>query len=279
MKIKIAGVEITSAEKIVYSKPKIKKIEVIKYYEDVCELMLPYLNKRLLSVIRCHEGVNENCFFKKHPTTETEYVEIFSDEDDLYFYVKNKKQMVYQTQMGTIEFHIWGSQIPKIDKPNMMVFDLDPDNKLSLSKLRQGVRHLKSILDELGLKSFLKTSGGKGYHVVVPFIPCKNWVVFNNFARLVAELLQQKFPNLYTTNIRKSERGGKIFIDWLRNSKGATCVAPYSLRSRDGASISWPIDWKDLDNIKPNEVNIKNYTKYIKNNPWQSYFEINQKLK
>lgn len=279
MKIKIAGIEISNADKIVYSKPKIKKIDIIKYYKNISDLMLPYLNKRLLSVIRCHQGVNDQCFFKKHPTTEKEYVEIYDENEDEYFFIKTKKQLIYQAQMGTIEFHTWASLTPKIDKPNLMVFDLDPDKKLPLAKLRQGVRHLKEILDELAIESFLKTSGGKGYHIVIPFSPCKNWEVFNDFAKLVAELMQQKYPKLYTTNIRKSERGGKIFIDWLRNSKGATCVAPYSLRARDGASISWPIAWEDLDNIKPNEVNIKNFEKYIKGNPWPNFFEIKQKLK
>ena len=275
----IADIEVSSGDKIVYTKPKIKKIDVLKYYEDVSELMLPYLDKRLLSVIRCHQGVSDACFFKKHPTTETQNIEVFNDNEDEYFYVKNKKQLVYQAQMGTIEFHTWGSQVPNIDKPNMMVFDLDPDTKLSLPKLRQGVLHLKSVLDELGLVSFLKTSGGKGYHIVIPFSSCKNWNIFNNFANQVAELMQSKFPKLYTTNIRKNQREGKIFIDWLRNSKGATCVAPYSLRARDGACISWPIEWDDLEIIKPNEVNIRNYKKYIKNNPWPNFFEIKQGLK
>ena len=272
----ISGIEISSPDKIVYAKGNIKKIEISKYYESISELMLPYLNKRLLSVIRCHQGVNEACFFKKHPSTEN--VEVFSDDGDEYFYVKSKKQLLYQSQMGTIEIHTWGSQVPKIDKPNMMVFDLDPDKKLSLEKLRQGVLHLKEILDELNLVSFLKTSGGKGYHVVVPFSACKNWDVFNNFAKQVAELMQGKYPKLYTTNIRKSQREGKIFIDWLRNSKGATCIAPYSLRARDGATISWPISWEDLEEIKPNEVNIRNYKKYIKNNPWPNFFKIKQGL-
>ena len=115
------------------------------------------------------------------------------------------------------------------------------------------------------LKSFLKTSGGKGYHVVIP-LNCKNWDICNDFAKQVAELLQQKYPKLFTTNSRKAERGGKIFVDYLRNTRGATCVGPYSLRARNGATISMPIAWQDLTKIKPNQITIKNYKKYIKNN-------------
>ncbi|MBR6779222.1 MAG: non-homologous end-joining DNA ligase [Clostridia bacterium] len=276
----VAGVEISSPEKILYPKDKITKLDVAKYYEKVAPLMLPYLNKRLLSVIRCHQGIGDACFYKKHPTTENEYVKSFLDGDDEYFYVSNKKELVYQAQMGTIEFHTWGSQIPKIEKPNVMVFDLDPDEKLPIEKLREGVKLLKNVLDKLDLMSFLKTSGGKGYHIVVPFSNSKNWDSFNNFAKKLASFLESNYPNVFTSNIRKSERGGKIFVDWLRNSKGATCIAPYSLRSRDGATISMPISWRDLDKILPNEVNIKNYTKYIKqNDPWQEFFNVKQKLK
>lgn len=274
----VAGVELSNPEKVVYFKDNIKKINVAKYYEDISELMLPYLNKRLLSVIRCHQGVSDACFFKKHPTTETKNVQTFMDGGDEYFYVKNKKQIVYQAQMGTIEFHIWGSKLPKVEKPDIIVFDLDPDKGLEISKLRKGVLILKDTLQQLGLKSFLKTSGGKGYHIVVP-LSCKNWDSCNDFAKQVAEFLEVKYPKLFTTNIRKASRGGKIFVDYLRNTRGATCVSPYSLRARDGATISMPILWQDLTKIKPNQINIKNYKKYIKSNPWQDFFIIKQKLK
>ena len=137
---------------------------------------------------------------------------------------------------------------------------------------------LKEVLEQLNLKSFLKTSGGKGYHIVVP-IKCKNWDDCNQFAKRVAELLQNRYPKLFTTNIRKAERGGKIFVDYLRNSRGATCVCPYSLRARENATISLPIAWNDINKIKPNQVTIKNYKKYIGTNPWQDFFKIRQSLK
>ena len=159
-----------------------------------------------------------------------------------------------------------------------MVFDLDPDEKLSLTKLRASVLKVKSVLDELNLVSFLKTSGGKGYHIVVPFVSSKNWDSFYDFSKQIATYVENKWPKEFTTNIRKSERKGKIFVDYLRNNRGSTCVAPYSVRARNGASVSMPISWKDLKNIKPNEITIKNYKKYI-NNSWEKFYKIDQKLK
>ena len=149
MKNIVAGVELTNPQKIVFKEDKICKYQIAKYYEDVADFMMPFLNKRLLSVIRCHQGVNSACFFKKHPTTEFKNVQVFMVDGDEYFYVKNKKQIVYQSQMSTIEFHIWGSKVPKIEQPDIIVFDLDPDKALSISKLRKGVLILKRVLQDL----------------------------------------------------------------------------------------------------------------------------------
>lgn len=269
-------ITITNPNKILFPKDKFKKIDIINYYIEVAHLMLPFIENRLLSVIRCHEGIKGECFFKKHPTTD-KFIHKKKDKGEDYFYINEKYGLIYQAQMGTIEFHIWGSCIPKINKPNLMVFDLDPDEKLSLTKLRTAVLKVKSVLDELKLKSFLKTSGGKGYHIVIPFSETKDWETFYNFSKQVALIIESKWPSEFTTNIKKSERKGKIFIDYLRNNRGSTCVAPYSIRARDNASISMPISWKDLNKIKPNEVNITNYQAYI-NKAWKNIFKTKQKL-
>lgn len=270
--------KISNPDKLVYPKDHITKLDVINYYIDIAPHMLPFLKNRLLSIIRCHDGVKGECFFKKHPTTEKEMVEAFKVKDDEYFYIKDISQLVFQAQMGTIEFHPWGSKTTSMDKPDIMVFDLDPAEKLPINKLRDGVLKLKELLDELNLQSFLKTSGGKGYHILVPFSQSKDWESFENFSKQISLLLENRYPDIFTTNIRKEKRKDKIFIDYLRNSKGATCVAPYSLRARDSATISFPIEWEDLDKIKPNEININNYKKYL-NNSLKNIFTINQKLK
>ena len=277
--MKVAGIEITSPEKVLYPENGISKIEVVKYYEKVADLMLRFIKKRPLAVIRCHENI-ENGFFKKHPTTEKSSVSVFLDGDEEYFYVKNKKELIFQAQMGTIEFHSWGSTYPKIDTPDMMVFDLDPGEDISLERLREGVQDLKNVLTDLRLQSFLKTSGGKGYHVVVPFKKSRDWESFEDFSKKIAQLLETQFPKKYTTNIRKNQRNGKIFIDYLRNTRGATCVAPYSLRARPNAPISVPLSWRDLKNYAPADINIKNISdKFFKNEPWEEFYFSTQVLK
>jgi len=274
----IQNIKITSPDKILFPKDKIKKIDIINYYIEVCQIMLPYLENRILSVIRCHDNIKGECFFKKHPSTEKKFVCLYKDKDEEYFYINKNHQLIYQVQNGTIEFHISAGNIKNKNKPNIMVFDLDPDENLSIEKLRSAVLKVKSVLDELGLQSFLKTSGGKGYHIVIPFSKTKDWESFYEFSRQIALLIENKWPKEFTTNLKKSKRKDKIFIDYLRNNQGSSCVAPYSIRARQGAPISMPISWDNLDKIKPNEVTIKNYKNYL-NNAWDDFFKIEQKFK
>ena len=260
---KICGIEISNPQKIMFKKGKITKLEVAKYYHDIAPLMLKEIKNRLLSVIRCHQGADAVCFFKKHPTTDKNYVNIFDVEGEEYFYLSSTKQLVFQAQMGSVEFHIWGRKITDLEHPILMVFDLDPATNLPIEKLRYGVKLVKQMLDKLNLKSYLKTSGGKGYHICVPFKKKMSWNEFASLSKQIAVLLEAKHPELFTTTIKKSARTNKIFIDYLRNKKGATCVAPYSLRARANAPISMPIAWNKLNKIAPNEVTIKNYKNYL----------------
>jgi len=269
-------IQITNPDKIVFLKEKITKLDIINYYIEVADLMIPFVENRILSVIRCHDGIDGKCFFKKHPTND-KLVQVYNDNGQEYFYIKDKTELIYQVQLGTLEFHTWESSVEKINQPDIMVFDLDPDEKLSIYKLRDAVKKVKSVLDQLNLKSYLKTSGGKGYHIVVPFFKSKDWESFYEFSKQIAKLVESKWPNIFTTNIRKSERNGKIFIDFLRNNRGSTCIAPFSLRARDGATISFPIAWEKLDMIKPNEINLNNFKKYI-NKSWKDFFETQQTL-
>lgn len=264
--------KITNPDKVLFPKQKITKLDLINYYATVSDLMLPFVKNRLLSVIRCHENIDKEIFFKKHPTNDKDMVKTYFDQKEEYFYITNKTQLVYQAQMGTIEFHTWGSGVEKLEYPNIMVFDLDPDENLSLSKLRMGVLKTKTVLDELNLKSYLKTSGGKGYHIFVPFKKNKNWDEFYEISKQIAVILEKRWPKTFTTNLKKSQRKNKIFVDYLRNNRGSTCVAPFSVRARDKAPVSFPISWDDLNKIKPNEITISNYTKYL-NDSWKDFFK------
>ncbi|MGI6748131.1 MAG: DNA ligase D [Anaerovoracaceae bacterium] len=283
--IVIEGVKISSPNKLIYDTPQITKEDVVRYYANVSERMLPFVNNRILSVVRCPKGVSEACFFKKHPGPDQKGIATISisssnGETEIYFYIENKSGIISEVQMGTLEFHTWGSSVNQLEKPDIMVFDLDPDEGIELSRVRQGVRDVRSILSELSLNSYLKTSGGKGYHVVVPLMPSVSWDVFYDFARRVAEVMENKWPDRYTSNVRKAKRKGKVFIDWIRNGRGATSIAPYSLRARKGAKVSMPIEWNELDTVVPDGVTMADALMRIdKNNPWKDFFQNKQMLK
>ena len=283
-KLIVEGVKISNPDKVLFDDPLITKGDVVRYYAAVSQRMLPYVGGRILSTIRCPKGISQTCFFKKHPGPSHKGIEIIEvqnseGEAEEYFYVKDAQGLVHEAQMGTLEFHTWGSRVDSLDQPDMMVFDLDPDEGMDLTTVRQGVKDLKSILSELSLNSYLKTSGGKGYHIVVPLKPAASWDVFNGFARRVAEVMENKWPDRYTSNVRKARRKNKIFIDWIRNGRGATSVAPYSLRARKGAGVSMPIAWDELDSIAPDGIDMAEALRRVSGpGPWVGFFENNQML-
>lgn len=284
-RITIGGIKITNPDKLLFEDPEITKADVVRYYAQVSERMLPYVSNRILSIVRCPKGISQSCFFKKHPgpgnkAMVTMPITNSKGETEEYFYIENASGLIYEAQMGTLEFHTWGSRADNLEKPDMMVFDLDPDEGMDMETVRQGVRDVKSVLEQLSLTSFLKTSGGKGYHVVVPFKPTADWETFHDFARRIAVVMEQKWPDRYTSNVRKANRKNKIFIDWIRNGRGATSIAPYSIRARSGARVSMPILWEELDTVAPDGVTMADALLRINgNDPWNGFFQINQQLK
>lgn len=281
----IKGIKISNPDKVIFADPEITKGDVIRYYAQVAERMLPYVSHRVLSIVRCPKGISQTCFYKKHPGPGSKGIVTIPistgrGKTEDYFYIENSAGLIAEAQMGTLEFHIWGSRVDELEKPDLMVFDLDPDEGMDLGRVRQGVRDVKSILAELSLNSYLKTSGGKGYHVVVPLKPAAPWEGFHNFARQVAEVMEQKWPDRYTSNVRKAKRTNKIFIDWIRNGRGATSIAPYSLRARNGAGVSMPIAWDELDTVAPDGVNMAEALRRIGgHDPWSDFFQNHQQLK
>ena len=263
-------VKITHPDKILYKVKKITKKDVINYYEKVSQKMLPYIRNRILSTVRSPEGVDKETFFKKHFQDNSNLSKIKNED---YYYIEDKKGLLSEVQMNSIEFHVGGATINDKLHPNVMVFDLDPHEGLSLDRVRQGVKDLKKILDKLELKSYLKTSGGKGYHIVVPMKEKLTWKKFGSIAEDISKLLEEIYPEKYTTNMRLENRKEKIFIDYFRNKKTATSIAPYSLRARENASISMPIKWSELDKIKPDEITIEIALKRLKRkDPWEGFF-------
>ncbi len=281
----IAGIQISNPDKILFDDPAITKADVARYYEQVSKRILPYISHRILSVVRCPKGSCETCFFKKHPAKDSKNIipvsiANSSGDDKIYYYIEDIKGLISEVQMGTLEFHTWGSCVHELEKPDMMVFDLDPDEDMDIDTVRQGVKDLKSILDELSLNAYLKTSGGKGYHVVIPLKPSVSWDRFNNFAKQVAQVMEQKWPDRYTSNVRKQKRTNKIFIDWIRNGRGATSIAPYSLRARKGAKVSMPISWAELNTVAPDGIGLADAIMRTNHkDPWEEFFKNSQILK
>ena len=272
------GVELTNPDKVIFKNPKVTKKDIFDYYEIVSERMLPFLKNRLISTIRLPDGYGGKPFYKKHFENFDSFLGVKKlktneDKRNDYYYIKDKFGLLSEVQMNSYEFHIWGSRVDDVNHADMLVFDLDPDEGLSLEKLRKGVKDLKMILDEYKLESFLKTSGGKGYHVVVPLRSKVTWKNARKIARDIAKLMELTWPDKYTSNMKKSKRKGKIFIDWVRNIKGSTSVAPYSIRLRRKATVSMPIKWSELDKVKPDEITIKEAIKRIRRkDPWENFW-------
>lgn len=280
---KVYGVRITHPEKIMFPHTGIKKSTLAAYYAAVAPRMLPYLKDRLLSLVCCPSGIEGEKFFRRHLEGDFSGIgRVPAKDGEEYFYATNEKGILSMVQYNAVEFHVWGSKKATQDRPDIMVFDLDPDEGLSLSDVRRGVRELKEVLDGLGLRSFLKTSGGKGYHVVVPFKSGVEVYAFRDFSKGVVELMASEHPERYTANMSKKAREGKIYIDWQRNSPGSTSVAPYSVRAREGAPVSMPIAWEELKKVGPNGVTFRSALRRLKKqDPWADFFAVKseQKLK
>ena len=283
--ILIDGIRITSPDKVIFDDPVVTKADVVRYYAKAAERMMPYVGHRILSIVRCPKGISKSCFYKKHPGPDNKGIVVVpvptgDGEKEDYFYIENEEGLLFEAQMGTLEFHTWGSRADNLERPDVMVFDLDPDEGMDLERVRQGVRDIKGLLDQLSLNSYLKTSGGKGYHVVVPFQPSVDWNAFHDFARHTAEVMEQKWPDRYTSNVRKEKRKNKIFIDWIRNGRGATSIAPYSIRARKGARVSMPIAWSELDTVAPDGVDMADALRRIGGvDPWKDFYQNDQRLK
>ena len=280
--VDVCGITITSPQKVIFTDPIVTKLSLAEYYAAAAERMLPYVKDRFLSLVCCPAGIGGEKFFRRHLEGNFVGVKRAIAEDTEYFYAVNGKGIINLAQYNAVEFHIWGSKKSMPYRPDTMVFDLDPDESLSLGDVRRGVRDLKSVLDGLGLESFLKTSGGKGYHVVVPFKCGADGKSFRDFSKQVAELMENAYPKRYTATMSKKAREGKIFIDWQRNGAGATSVAPYSVRAREGVPVSMPIAWNELSKVAPASITIRSATQRLKKlDPWEEFFVVKsfQRLK
>jgi bifunctional non-homologous end joining protein LigD len=283
----VAGIKLTNSDKLLYPEAGITKRDLALYYEAVGEWILPHLRNRPLTLLRCPNGWDKESFYQKHADPNVpeviERVEVQdSDGPALYMMANSVSALVAMAQMGTLELHPWGSRKPKLGFPDRIVFDLDPDGSVEWEEIVEAVKILKTLLDHLGLRSFLKTTGGKGLHVVIPIQPTLPWNPIKGFSQAVAEVLVKTFPDRFTAKLLKVSRQKKIFIDYLRNGEGATAVAAYSTRARANAPVSTPIDWTELGrDLRFDYFNIKNVParlKRLKREPWAEFLKTRQSI-
>jgi bifunctional non-homologous end joining protein LigD len=250
------GIEISSPERVIFPELKLTKKDLADYYAAVEPLIMVDAANRPMTLIRCPGGRTGECFFQKHdkgtfgPHVKHIPIEESNGAVEDYLYFDDIRGLLASVQMGTVEFHGWGSKVEKVECPDRLVFDLDPDVGLDFNKVKTAAVRLKALLEDLGLKSFPLLSGGKGIHVVVPLDQSTDWPMVKSFAERFSRAISEAEPQTFTANIRKVQRKGRIFLDWLRNQRGATAVMPYSARAREGAPVSAPIAWEELDRYK-----------------------------
>jgi bifunctional non-homologous end joining protein LigD len=274
----IAGIVLSNPDKVLYPEAGFTKRDLARFYERIGDWILPHLAQRPLTLLRCPNGWNKPCFFQKNADSSVidaiERVKIpgGSGGPSLYMMANSLTALIGLVQMGTLELHPWGSTAERLGYPDRLTFDLDPDDKVSWDDLRQAALLVKTLLENVGLQAFLKTTGGKGLHVVVAIEPSIDWEDAKGFTKAAAELLERTFPDRFTSKLLKISRGGKIFIDYLRNAEGATAVGAYSIRARANAPVSTPIEWSELGrDVRFDYFNISSVMKRVaklKRDPW-----------
>jgi bifunctional non-homologous end joining protein LigD len=283
----VQGVKVTHPERVIDPASGATKLDLVRYYEQVADHLLPWLHDRPVYLLRCPDGVNGEHFFQKHinrtaiPGIRTLDPALDPDHDPLMV-IESIDALVGAAQMGAIELHTCNATADKIDRPDCMVFDLDPDPSLPWKRVVEGAGLVRVVLDELGLRSFLKTSGGKGLHLVVPLARRHTWDDVSVFSQAVARHLAATLPRHFSAKMGEKNRVGKIFVDYLRNKRQASTVSPYSVRARPGLPVAVPIAWDELDIIKGAAAwtiaTLPDRLFTLHDDPWKDYAATRQTL-
>ncbi|MEO7601901.1 MAG: DNA ligase D [Sphingomicrobium sp.] len=249
------GVRITNPDRPIFPEEKLTKGDLADYYAAIEPLIMIDAANRPMTLIRCPQGRGKKCFFQKHDSgtfgADVKHIPIKEKDGGVedYLFFDDIRGLLTCVQMGTIEFHGWGSRVEKVEYPDRLVFDLDPDVGLDFGKVKDAARRLRALLADLGLETFPLLTGGKGIHVVAPLDASADWTKVKSFAERFSRAIAEAEPETFTANIRKVQRKGRIFLDWLRNQRGATAVMPFSARAREGAPVAAPVAWDELDDF------------------------------
>jgi bifunctional non-homologous end joining protein LigD len=283
----VANVAISHPDRVLYPDRKLTKLDIARYYESIAKWIVPHVAGRPLTLVRCPEGIAGDCFFMKHSKVwapkALRRVRI-KEKTKLgeYLIADDISGIVGLAQMGVLEIHTWNSVFEDVERPNRLVFDLDPGDDVEWPAVVRGARMVRDALTALKLESFVKTTGGRGLHVVVPLTPHADWTQCLDFSRALSEQFEVAQPELYTTAFAKAGRSRKILIDYLRNNRTNTSIAAYSTRAREGAPVSVPLTWEELRvSTDPSSFSVVTLPKRLaklKTDPWAGYWKCRQKL-
>jgi len=272
---------------VFYNKGGFTKLDLARYYEQIAHHMLPELRGRPLTLVRCPEGYDKSCFYQKHATKAVpaalERFDIAEGKDaGIHLIANDLAGLLSLVQMGVLEIHVWGSTRRTLERPDRIVFDFDPDEDLAWSRVMEAAFTMRRLLAELGLESFAKATGGKGLHVVVPLRPQLDWGEIKAFTKAMAEEMARREPAAYTITMAKKSRRGRIFIDYLRNQRGATAIAAYSARARPGAPVAAPLSWKEVeDGVRSDAFSIATLPRRLatwERDPWADLSSVKQSV-
>jgi bifunctional non-homologous end joining protein LigD len=282
--VEIAGVRFSNPERVLYPEQGVTKEELGIYYARIADWILPHLKDRPLTLVRCPEGRAKQCFYQKHIGEHVPPAvrRIDVGDPEPYGVVDSLEGLLSLAQMGVLEIHIWGSHRDKIEQPDYLVFDFDPDEGLDWDRVVEGALAMRAFLGDLGLQTFLKTTGGKGLHVVLPIVRKDDWDEVKAFTKAVSEKMVAAEPQKYTSKLPKASRKGKIFIDYLRNGRGATSICAYSTRARANAPVSVPLFWEELEtDVRGNTYTLRTLPERLESlpsDPWADFFKVRQSI-
>ena len=279
---------ITHPEKLLDKESGMTKQMLAEYYLEVAERMLPHVGDRPLSILRCPEGTGKQCFFQKHiglglpkGVQSIPVLNRKTGETEDYLTLSTSDGLVGMAQMGVLEIHPWGSRNESMEKPDRIIFDLDPDEAVDWKTLAITAKLFRAVFEEIGLESYLKTTGGKGLHIVAPIRAENEWQVVKKFAHEVVLRIEKEQPDLYVTKMTKALRKNRIYLDYLRNDRGSTAVAPYSPRARSGVPVALPLEWRELNSKTRPVFHVTDFAKWRKrlnSDPWATMTTNKQRL-
>jgi len=281
-----AGVRLTSPERVVFAQQGVTKAQLVAYYAAVAARLLPFLADRPLSLVRCPRGGAGRCFYQKHDSggfpEQVKRLAITQrdGETEDYFYIDDAAGLFAATQMNTLEFHIWGSRRDLLEQPDRLVFDIDPDEGLAFAAVRAAAFDIRERLAACGLESYPLVTGGKGIHVVAPLRRASEWPAVKAFAKAFAQRLAADEPERFVANMSKASRKGKLFIDYLRNERGATAICPWSTRARAGAPCAVPVGWDEVAGLERADAFplAAAAMRAGQPDPWPGYFGLDQAI-